>query len=159
MRTFFALEVLIFCNGALGKSGLSSQALQIILLAVLLYTVGLLTTTILTAFSFDTEVWYRDIDASPSPFPVPVLVAYIFPCFFPQTSELGPDPTTDEDGHPHCLPGCNCTKASPPETSSYLIESMTGNNSFIQGSKSRSLVRLPNETERRTSITIAFDVL
>jgi len=150
-KTFFVLEVLIFGNGAV----------------LLVYTVGLLTATILTALSFDTEVWYRDIDASPSPFPVRVLVAYVFPCFPISTSESGPDSVvaaTEEEDYSHCLPGCNCTKPTTsasllPEPPSSLSQLPLKNESVMRGSRSQSLVRLPNAIERRTSIAIAFDVL
>jgi len=150
MKTFYALEVVIFSNAAL----------------LLAYTIGLLVATILTAFSFDTDVWYRDIDASPSPFPIPVLVAFVFPCFSISTSESEPDPivATAEEGPVHCLHGCNCSRKVTvasllPEPSSSLGGSSIGDNLDVRGSKSRSLVRLPNAIERRTSIVVAFDIL
>ncbi|TFL07056.1 hypothetical protein BDV98DRAFT_587580 [Pterulicium gracile] len=54
-------------------------ALQVIVftlsLATLLYAIGLLITSAFTFFTFDSSVWARNIDASPSPFPARVVFA------------------------------------------------------------------------------------
>ncbi|KAJ7502881.1 hypothetical protein B0H11DRAFT_1986783 [Mycena galericulata] len=127
-----------------------------------LYTMGLICTAMFTVCAFDPDVWSRDIDSSPSPFPMALLFYFVFPCF----SGLGTTSFTTEDApvpeHQGlvCLPGCNCSLAKPQipnaETSPGVepIPSMR----MVGGQSSRSLVRVPNDVERRTSIVIAFEV-
>ncbi len=65
-----------------------------------------------------------------------------------------------------CLPGCNCaTKLRLPDTQATvtdapapigLLSGLPGWKS--SGSLSRSLIRIPNAAERRSSINIAFEV-
>ncbi|KAJ7928498.1 hypothetical protein B0H13DRAFT_2311437 [Mycena leptocephala] len=126
-----------------------------------LYTIGLISTAMLTVCAFDRDVWCRDIDSSPSPFPMWFLLGFICPCFSGQ-----PDPTSFEDVPEHqglvCLPGCNCSmsKAQIPNTSdSERTPGLQPASSMLMvaGVSSRSLVRVPNDVERRTSIIIAFD--
>ncbi|KAJ7232796.1 hypothetical protein B0H12DRAFT_1144945 [Mycena haematopus] len=82
-----------------------------------LYTMGLICTAMVTVCLFDCDVWSRDIESSPSPFPMSFLLGSICPCF-PQ-----PDTTSFEDVPEHpslvCLPGCNCSMAKKqlPNTS------------------------------------------
>ncbi|KAJ6593600.1 hypothetical protein B0H19DRAFT_27159 [Mycena capillaripes] len=124
-----------------------------------LYTICLIFTSMLTVCAFDRDVWSRDIGSSPSPFPMAFLFGFVCPCFSDR-----PDPTLFEDVHQEsaCLPGCNCSiaKAQIPNTS----ESGPGlepipSARMVAGLSSRSLVRVPNDVERRTSIAIAFEIV
>ncbi|KAJ7125019.1 hypothetical protein C8R44DRAFT_914477 [Mycena epipterygia] len=132
-----------------------------------LYTMGLIATAMFTVCAFDRDVWIRDIDSSPSPFPMSVLFWFIFPCFSgPPSTPFDLTPFTDEDVPEYhqslvCLPGCNCSVAktqipnpSEPETSM----DPTPNMRMVRGLSSRSLVRVPNDVERRMSIAIGFSV-
>jgi hypothetical protein len=197
-KTYFALEILVFITTAIGEYAYCRRhngKKDAINPAVFLYTTGLIVTAILTARSFDTSVWNRDVDSSPSPFPVPVLLAYVFPCCM---SSATTDSTTqssdsgglDDDGNNGdalpalgsrhlrnsrgsnsqlCLPGCQCNaKNESPDSVVHGPEmrgSSTGRslnrsvgNVRTSGSWSASLIRIPNEFERRASITIAFEV-
>ncbi|KAJ6495667.1 hypothetical protein C8R47DRAFT_1116059 [Mycena vitilis] len=128
-----------------------------------LYTICLIFTAMLTVCAFDQDVWSRDIDSSPSPFPMAFLFGFMCPCFCTQ-----PEPTLFEAVPEHqgvvCLPGCTCStaKAQIPNTPENErnpglepIPSMR----MVTGLSSRSLVRVPNDVERRTSIAIAFDAV
>jgi hypothetical protein len=130
---------------------------------------GLIITGILTAHSFDVDVWNRDIDSSPSPFPVRIIFAYVFPCYtIPEADGDEEDDDDDEgrlyhaSGERSCFPGCNGCQCSPRKVAPEMMVqngtrgSLTG--SSIGGSLSASLVRIPNEFERRSSIMIAFEV-
>ncbi|KAK7057484.1 hypothetical protein R3P38DRAFT_3384828 [Favolaschia claudopus] len=117
-----------------------------------LYMIGLVATAMLTVCAFDRDVWTRDMDSSPSPFPMCLLLGFISPCC------RRPDSTFSDDSPEHpslvCLPGCNCHKTP--------LSSDTERNPEMQsiasaGSSSRSLVRVPNDVERRTSIVVAFE--
>lgn len=130
------------------------------------YTFCFILVAILTVCAFDRDVWYRDIDSIPSPFPMMVLFLFVLPCLRRQPP---PDPILEDTEVVHsgtyCLPGCNC-RAKPELASSPTISRTPeqppqlgdlfrfGSNSSL----SRSLVRIPDAIERRSSIIIAFDV-
>ncbi|KAJ7209664.1 hypothetical protein GGX14DRAFT_452495 [Mycena pura] len=118
-----------------------------------LYTIGLACTAMLTVCAFDRDVWSRDIDSSPSPFPMFALMCFVFPHYSgPEENPCAPD-DVPEHQILVCLPGssCNCSIATS-KTSLPISPEATS------GMQSRSLVRVPNDVERRTSIVIAFDV-
>ncbi|KAF8739434.1 hypothetical protein AX14_009612 [Amanita brunnescens Koide BX004] len=133
------------------------------------YTIGIIFTATLTVTAFDRNVWARDIDSSPSPFPVPVVLGFYFPCCYslPQTECHDTNDSQVMSTVP-CLPGCNCatklrlpdcaqaTVADAPVPKRGLLSGLSGWKS--SGSLSRSLVRVPNAAERRSSINIAFEV-
>lgn len=150
-QRFTAVTVIIWTNCAL----------------VSIYIIVLLTLSTITQFAFDAEVWKRDIDGSPSPFPMSIIVPYALP--FTARFFLCPSPmlqmtttTTAATAHAYCLPGCTCTRKlhsppSPPQLSTApLLSSRTGSTS---GGSTRSIVpvRLPTEMERRRSILVVFD--
>ncbi|KAK2464202.1 hypothetical protein APHAL10511_003659 [Amanita phalloides] len=127
----------------------------------LLYTTGIIVTATLTVSAFDRDVWVRDIDASPSPFPVPVVLAFYFPCCF-SLPQYGHHETNDKSAVP-CFPGCNCTTKTSTLDSAMEPEMRVPRGGLLSGWKSsgslsRTLVRVPNAAERRSSITIAFEV-
>jgi hypothetical protein len=141
------------------------------------YTVSLVITAMLTVCVFDRDIWCRDIDSSPSPFPMLVLFAFVFPCLSRRSTSSSRPLSADlisELESLHCVPGCNCAtkppSLHPPEMSHAhsssdhgIVLGHEGNHSQDQnlrglGSLSRSLVRMPNAVERRSSIVIAFEV-
>ncbi|KAJ7350368.1 hypothetical protein DFH08DRAFT_861207 [Mycena albidolilacea] len=128
-----------------------------------LYTIGLLCTAMLTVCVFDADVYARDIDSSPSPFPMSFLLGSICPCFCrsdPASLDLEYVPE-----HPNivCLPGCNCSiaKTQLPNTSEGErtpgLQPTANNMLMVRGLSSRSLVRVPNDVERRSSIAVSFE--
>lgn len=135
--------------------------------ADIIYTTTLMTLVILTLATYDGAVWVRDIDSSPSPFSIPI----IFACLFPQLStrfsatRLLIQQECSQPTPSFCLPHCNClTKiGSPPLASGAIhIHSSAAGNNATDNSGSlgpSSLVRIPNEAERRTSIIVSFDIV
>jgi hypothetical protein len=127
----------------------------------LAYAVGLLIVTFLTVPAFDRDVWLRDIDSSPSPFPMQVLFAFVFPClapFFEATRFLVPQSSTQEPPSLFCLQGCNCElnkvpidQHEPPVTAT--TRSMENAPASVSA---RTLVRVPNAIEQRDSTVISF---
>ncbi|KAK0459058.1 uncharacterized protein EV420DRAFT_1538115 [Desarmillaria tabescens] len=151
-------------------------ALQILVIAntsmIAGYALSLGFIALITACFFDPGVWQRDIDSTPSPFPIRYvfcrLFLFLFPCL---SSGEGITQSTPESGSDHspelCLPGCDCgSKPSMTQITSNEIEhsentvssSQDQNSGKSSMSLSRSLVRLPDEVERRTSIAISFEV-
>lgn len=113
----------------------------------------------ITVPAYDQDVWFRDIDSSPSPFPIPILVSYVF-----RRHSSFPSALSDTRHQALCLPGCNCTVKLHPPT----MTSNSGQISVTMGmptserrrsdSLRGSLVRIPSAAERRASIIVAFEV-
>lgn len=151
---------------------LSSSCIILNVLSVTIYIITILALSAITQLSFDADVWKRDIDASPSPFPMSIVMPYAFPFtarFFScpsQTLQTTTTPTS-ETGQAYCLQGCTCTrKLLPPPSPPHIpiaprLASRTSFAGSILGGSTRSLVpiRLPTEMERRHSILVAFDGL
>ena len=127
----------------------------------LAYTVGLLLVTLLTVPAFDRDVWLRDLDSSPSPFPIQVLFAFVFPClapFFEATRFLVPQSSTQEPPSLFCPPGCNCELNKFPIDQHELPAAATtrGMENAPASVSARTLVRVPNAIEQRDSTVISF---
>ena len=127
----------------------------------LAYTVGLLLVALLTVPAFDRDVWLRDLDSSPSPFPMQVLFAFVFPClapFFEATRFLVPQSSTQDPPSLVCLPGCNCElNKFPIDDSDFPVAVTTRSMENATASISaRTLVRVPNAIEQRDSTVISF---
>jgi hypothetical protein len=150
----------------------SSPCIILNFFSVTIYIITILALSAITQLSFDADVWKRDIDASPSPFPMSIVVPYAFPFtarFFSCSSQTlqTTTTTTPETGHAYCLPGCTCTrKLLPPPSPPHIpiapqLASRTSFAGSTLGGSTRSLVpiRLPTEMERRHSILVAFDGL
>ncbi|KAJ8496887.1 hypothetical protein ONZ45_g12275 [Pleurotus djamor] len=151
------------------------------------YAVFLLVVATTVSLKFDRHIWYRDIDASPSPFPPSVVLSALFPCWFsdplpPSSSAFEQDALREESNATvHiCSLGCSCTSKQllpcTTDMSSLATLSSTATNDDanslsskllgdadlprhqVAGSSSlsRSLVRIPNDYERRCSIEIAL---
>jgi hypothetical protein len=129
----------------------------------LAYTVGLLLVALLTVPAFDRDVWLRDVDSSPSPFPMQVLFAFVFPClapFFEATRFLVPQSSAQEPPSLVCLPGCNCELNKFPidEHDRIPVAATTRSmeNAPVLSGSAKSLVRVPNAIEQRDSTVISF---
>lgn len=129
----------------------------------LAYTVGLLLVAFLTVHAFDRDVWLRDLDSSPSPFPMQVLFAFVFPClapFFEATRFLVPKSSIQEPPSPFCLPGCNCElNKFPIDQHEHELPVAATTRSMENAPASvsaRTLIRVPNAIEQRDSTVISF---
>lgn len=127
----------------------------------LAYTVGFLLVALLTVPAFDRDVWLRDLDSSPSPFPMQVLFAFVFPClapFFEATRFLVPRSSAQEPPSLFCLPGCDCEMNKFPINQHELpVAATTRSIGNAPASVSaRTLVRIPNAIEQRDSTVISF---
>src|SRR6516162_2388287 len=87
-QTFFGLQLLIFINDGVGEflSLLEVQSNESIC-SVFLYMAGLAITATITTVVFDKDVWLRDVDSSPSPFPLSLLRRVLFSCLAPSPAD------------------------------------------------------------------------
>lgn len=132
----------------------------------LAYTGCLLLIALLTVPAFDRDVWLRDLDSSPSPFPMQVLFVFVFPCLVPlfeATRFLVPQPSSQEPTPVFCLPGCNCElKNHPPDFESidqHELPVVATTRSAPANVSARTLIRVPTAVEQRDSIQIMLNIL
>ena len=119
----------------------------------MVYTVGLVAIAVLTVPAFDPDVWLRDIDSTPSPFPFAILFAFAFPCLarrFESTRVFVRQSAAPGD---QCLANCN-------------IDGDKGHVNIVAGGESmrrppvlpHALVRVPNAAERRATIFLDLPI-
>lgn len=119
--------------------------------------------SILTAITFDTDVWFRDIAGSPSPFPVAVCM-YSVKLWLTKVYRPSSDTRRTQQHTPHCLPGCTCKeKISPPSPPTALpplgLQSdPRGNSNFSNVQSAVPGVRVPTALERHNSIFVGLGV-
>ncbi|KAF9453972.1 hypothetical protein P691DRAFT_811751 [Macrolepiota fuliginosa MF-IS2] len=128
----------------------------------IIYTICLVVVAMITVSAFDGDVWIRDIDSSPSPFPIPVLLGFICPgpyaWLYHRRGEQSNANETTELRRTPCLSPCACP--SKPEPTLQPGDSDVGEK---QGGadKSRSfphkLVRVPDAAQQRALIVVSFD--
>lgn len=129
----------------------------------ILYTTCLIVIAMLTVSAFDGDVWIRDIDSSPSPFPMPIVIAFLCPrkltwwC----SRQRGYDAPTSsrQAAHDICSPPCDCP-VKPPE-SLQPEPKLSGEMERLNKAKSlpHTLIRIPDAAEQRASISISFETL
>ncbi|KAF5345302.1 hypothetical protein D9758_008452 [Tetrapyrgos nigripes] len=139
-------------------------------------TISLSLVTLLTNFAFDPNVWILDIDASPSPFPAPILLAYVFPCLFPRPREMSFSLTGDSNNTPNpnrdvCYSNGPWNCPAKPSTlqvqnPQYIpVASSDASSSFpkiaqtsghMKVSASKLLVQVPDAAQRRMSCSVSF---
>jgi hypothetical protein len=114
------------------------------------------------------DVWVRDLDSSPSPFPVPILFAFLYNLLFARgrsrTGELKNPCKIDGEMPSHqvsCSSPCDC----PPKPAGELqgpqhqdLELGRTNSSIKAKSLPLVLVRVPGAAERRASIAVSLEV-
>ncbi|KAG8218631.1 hypothetical protein J3R82DRAFT_4295 [Butyriboletus roseoflavus] len=122
---------------------------QLKLLQVFIYAAGIILLALLTQFSCDQEIWARDIDSSPCPFPFPVLLVYAFP--FAAQYFRGTVAESREAAVDYCLPGCPC-HAKPTEALSLGVE----NADYTEGTQSSIPIRVPTAMERHNAIRVTL---
>lgn len=130
------------------------------------YTIGLVNIAMLTHFSFDRNVWKRNIDSSPAPFSFAIILSILLPCFFrrPDMTIL-PFPTGPVDApmtRPPCASHgiCECptTKFTiPQESSSNDPEDLSSASNQIRTQPSIPLsqtrLSIVSKSSRRSSMT------
>ena len=112
---------------------------------------------VITSIARDADIWTRDIDSHPSPFPLMVLLFFAFPCLSRASypDDLLSNEPRRNDG-PLCLPGCHCdTKLEHAEI---IDGNLLPSTRSVGGSLSRTLVRVPDAADRRAPIVVAFEV-
>ena len=101
----------------------------------------------------DDAVWFRDMSASPSPFPLALVLHKL---------RLSPDDKTH-----HCLTGCTCSEKLPPSSPVPTTAlptlgpwgSMSRMASELQLPSGQSIpVMIPTAAESQTHIRVGFDV-
>ncbi|KAH8988102.1 hypothetical protein EDB92DRAFT_1817724 [Lactarius akahatsu] len=116
--------------------------------------------SVLTAITFDRDVWFRDITGSPSPFPV-VLGVYTVKLWLAEVRH--PSSTSKTQHTLHCLPGCTCKEKVPPPSPPTALPPL-GLQSGPRGSNLANAqsavpgVRVPTVLERHNSIFVGLDV-
>ena len=144
----------------------------------MVYTASLVAIAMLTVPSFDVDVWLRDIDSSPSPFPVSIIFAYLFPWIagrFEATRPFVQEPRREEPPSIPCLPTCpptckvheNQTRVAPKPPHANAEQATSGEAadsapSMLEITRPpvlpHTLVRIPNAAERRNSIYIDLQI-
>lgn len=135
----------------------------------LVYTAGLIILATLTVKAFDKDVWIRDIDNTPSPFPLPVVFAFIFPRLAPFFESTRPFIAPGGARNAMCLSGCTCGRKGCDPTvqgtlsQERLTEPVSSNISNITTRSEanildESLIRVPNAAERRVCIFVNLDL-
>lgn len=137
------------------------------------YAIGLITICTLTIKAYDGDVWLRDIDSSPSPFPVDILFAFAFPSiarrfsaiesFVPFQMRTPPYPNISV-----CPPDCGCQGGVRTCVKQAIIQQGVEGQSVPHGRLgerrrppvlARNLIRIPNAAERRATIIVELPVL
>ncbi|KAG2077274.1 hypothetical protein BDR04DRAFT_1088219 [Suillus decipiens] len=93
--TYLCLAALIWLNAVL----------------IFIYAATIVLLSLFTQVSHDQDVWSRDIDSSPSPFPLHIIVAYAFSSLTQPFSRQN-QPTFPVSKE-HCFPGCTCSRKLP----------------------------------------------
>ncbi|KAF8265533.1 hypothetical protein EI94DRAFT_317896 [Lactarius quietus] len=118
--------------------------------------------SVLTAITFDRDVWFRDISGSPAPFPLVdsmhAVKLWLTHVYRP-SSEMG----RTQQNSPHCLPGCTCKeKVPPPSPPTALpplgLQSERRVSNFANVPSAVPGVRLPTALERHNSIFVGLGV-
>jgi len=101
----------------------------------------------------------RDLDGTPSPFPVPIIFAFVCPCLARRFAVARPFVQRQQHevrrGPEICVAACAChpTKSATPEA-----ELSVENLALPRAANlPHHLIRVPNAAERRASIVVTFD--
>ncbi|KIJ20292.1 hypothetical protein PAXINDRAFT_96515 [Paxillus involutus ATCC 200175] len=143
-----ALLVLVWTNAAL----------------VFVYAVGIVLLALLTQLSYDPDIWSRDIDSSPCPFPSPTLIVYALPFtakHFHITVVESQDPRHAPSTSEYCISGCSC-QTKPPESSDVQtpsgLFSIQSSTSYVGSARSNIPIRVPTAMEKQNATHIALNL-
>ena len=159
------LFVEVCCWGLTGLSKSSGEAPSALALTrgiVLIYSSLVVWSSVLTAITFDRDVWFRDITGSPSPFPVVVCI-YSVKLWLAEVFRPSSDMGRTQQHTPHCLPGCTCKeKVPPPSPPTALpplgLQSGPRGSNFANAQSAVPGVRVPTALERHNSIFVGLGV-
>ncbi|KAG1815550.1 uncharacterized protein BJ212DRAFT_1481329 [Suillus subaureus] len=145
--TYLCLATLIWLNAAL----------------VFIYAATIILLAFFTQVLHDQDVWSRDIDSSPSPFPLHIIVAYAVssltrPFNSSVTRENRPTSPASKE---HCFPGCTCSRKllnssslADPWTLGPTLENATGD---VSSSPHPLInIRVPTAMERPKPIAVTL---
>jgi len=130
--------------------------------AVFIYATTIILLALLTQVSHDQDVWSRDIDSSPSPFPLHIIVAYVFSSLArPFSLVTRQNQPTSPASKEHCFPGCTCSRKlsnssslADPRTLGPTLENAT---SDISRSPHPLInIRVPTAMERPKPIAVTL---
>ncbi|KAI9452228.1 hypothetical protein BJY52DRAFT_1124540, partial [Lactarius psammicola] len=129
---------------------------------MLTYSSIVICSSVLTAITFDRDVWFRDIAGSPSPFPI-VVCMYSVKLWLAEVCRPSSDMGRMQQHTPHCLPGCTCKeKVSPPSPPTALpplgLQSGPRGGNFANAQSAVPGVRVPTALERHNSIFVGLGV-
>lgn len=155
ITVYEALVALVWTNAALGISPVHQSVYPKLKWSpqVFLYAAGIILLALLTQHSCDREVWSRDIDSSPCPFPFPVLLVYAFPSaarYFRGTAVAAREGVPVAAAN-YCLPGCPC-HSKPNEAPNLEPESVN----CMDSSRSSIPIRVPTAMERQNAIRVTL---
>ncbi|KII95728.1 hypothetical protein PLICRDRAFT_34671 [Plicaturopsis crispa FD-325 SS-3] len=111
------------------------------------YVLSLLLLALATQACYDRDVFMKDIDASPSPFPLRVVFAYLRACVFRRGATARRLAVADV-----CLPGCACDRKL------HRLDAGDGD-SEVDVEPGEGFIRVPTEDERRNSIVVTFEAV
>ncbi|KIL00583.1 hypothetical protein PAXRUDRAFT_29670 [Paxillus rubicundulus Ve08.2h10] len=127
---------------------------------IFVYAAGISFLALLTQLSYDPDIWSRDIDSSPCPFPFPTLIVYALP-FTAKHFHMIPvefqDPQHAPSASEYCIPGCSC-QTKPPESSDIPtpggLFNIQNSTSYVGSTRSIIPIRVPTAKENATHITL-----
>ncbi|KAG1833409.1 hypothetical protein EV424DRAFT_933656 [Suillus variegatus] len=143
---YLCLATLIWLNAAL----------------VAIYVTTIILLALLTQVLHDQDVWSRDIDSSPSPFPLHIIVAYAFSSLTrPFSLVTRQNRPTSPVSKEHCLPGCTCSRKLPNSSSladwRTLGPTLENTTSDVSGSPHSLInIRVPTAMERPKPIAVTL---
>jgi hypothetical protein len=130
--------------------------------AVFIYAATIILLALFTQVLHDQDVWSRDIDSSPSPFPLHVIVTYAFSSLTrPFSLVARQNRPTSPVSKEHCFPGCSCPHKLPnssciadPRILGPTLENTTGDVS--RSPHPLINIRVPTAMERPKPIAITL---
>ncbi|SRR6266404_4077983 len=128
--------------------------------AVFIYSALVIFSSILTAITFDRDVWFRDISSSPSPFPVAVCIHSIR-LWLSHVRNPSSNVGGTRQHTPHCLPGCTCKEKIPPPSPPTALPPLGLQFHPVNLASVQSAVpgvRVPTALERHNSIFVGLGV-
>ncbi|KAG1755547.1 hypothetical protein EDB19DRAFT_413638 [Suillus lakei] len=143
---YLCLATLIWLNAAL----------------VFIYAATIILLALFTQVSHDQDVWSRDIDSSPSPFPLHIIVAYAFSSLTrPFSLAAHQNRPTSPISKEYCFPGCSCSRKLPNSSSladlrtlGPTLENTTGN--VLRSPHPLINIHVPTAMERPKPIAVTL---
>jgi hypothetical protein len=129
--------------------------------ADVVYTICLILIAMITVSAFDGDVWIRDIDSTPSPFPMPIILEFIRPRTGRRNHAYPTRTGTPQPAHGQvCVSPCTCpTKPTQSQLDSEQPEFPCEEERLKKPKSLPHLIRIPNAAEQRASIAVSFEVV